>query len=325
MSTVASPGKWIKGLAAEAPVSEAAERVLRVRLKGVEDLLNLAARARDDVEYVHQLRVVTRRSDAALRIFERCLDASELRKARRRLKKVRRAAAAARECDVQRAVIEADRKEAPERLTPAFDMVLAQLHDERCDAQRTIRAAAKRHDGGERLRRGRRKLLGSIRPPPEAPDARLADVAGDTVPELVELVRNAARADLKDVANLHALRIRSKRLRYALEVFAPCFGEGFREVYADVETLQETLGAINDSNDLVERFEAWAGEAVGGAAATGREAVEHYRRRRDHLIESFLESWTAATRARLFGSLERVVSAGAACAAATAVGHEESR
>ncbi len=310
MTTMMPPGKWIEGLSAEAPVSEAARRVLKVRLKGVEDLLPLAAgKAGDDIEYVHQLRVVTRRGDAALRIFERCMDAAQHRKARRRLKKLRRAAAAARECDVQRAVLEADRAEAPDPVARALDLVLAQIQEQRSEAQKGIRTAARRHAAGERLRRTRRKLLGTLQVPCNGPEARLADAAADDVPTLVEAMRRAAAADLNDFANLHTLRIQGKRLRYALEVFAPCFGEGFREAYAEVEALQETLGAINDIHDLVERIEAWAAEAVGDAAAAGREAVDHYRRRRDGLVVSFLESWRARGRARLFAALDRLVPA----------------
>jgi CHAD domain-containing protein len=210
---------------------------------------------------------------------------------------------------VQRAVLEADRAAAPEPVARALDLVLVQIQEHRSEAQKRIRTAARRHTASERLRRNRRKLLETLQPPCTAPEARLADAAADDVPALVEALRRAAAADLNDFATLHAMRIQGKRLRYALEVFAPCFGEGFRDAYAEVEALQEALGAINDCHDLVERIEAWAAEASGDAAAAGREAVEHYRRRRDGLVASFLESWRARGRARLFAALERLVPA----------------
>src|SRR5262249_4315666 len=52
------------------------------------------------IEYVHQLRVGTRRADAALRIFTACLPGEVYRKSRRRLRELRRAAGAARDWDV---------------------------------------------------------------------------------------------------------------------------------------------------------------------------------------------------------------------------------
>jgi len=94
-------GKWISDLKPEAPLAEAARHVLSVRLHVVTDYLPRAALEADrDIEFVHQLRVGTRRADAALRIFEMCLTSKAHRKARRRLKQLRRAAGAARDWDV---------------------------------------------------------------------------------------------------------------------------------------------------------------------------------------------------------------------------------
>src|SRR2546429_359792 len=94
-------GKWIKGLKAQTPLAEAARRVLEVRLGVVRTRLLLAVREPDkDPEHVHQLRVGTRRAGAAVEIFEPCLRGKCYRRARKALKKLRRAAAAARDCDV---------------------------------------------------------------------------------------------------------------------------------------------------------------------------------------------------------------------------------
>src|SRR4051794_33720985 len=94
-------GKWISDLKPQSPLAEAARHVLFVRLQVVKDHLPRATLEADrDIEYVHQLRVGTRRADAALRIFKACLPKKVHRKARRRLRKLRRAAGAARDWDV---------------------------------------------------------------------------------------------------------------------------------------------------------------------------------------------------------------------------------
>src|SRR5690348_13755555 len=94
-------GKWISALKPETPVEAAARHVLFARLEVVKDYLPRAALEADkDIEYVHQLRVGTRRADAALRIFADCLPKKSYRRGRRRLKRIRRAAAAARDWDV---------------------------------------------------------------------------------------------------------------------------------------------------------------------------------------------------------------------------------
>ena len=94
-------GKWIEGLTPEMPVAEAATAVLAARLEVVRHYLPLAAeKPYDDPEYVHQLRVGTRRAGAALRVFADCLPRKHRRMARRRLREIRRAAGDARDWDV---------------------------------------------------------------------------------------------------------------------------------------------------------------------------------------------------------------------------------
>ena len=94
-------GKWIQGLRPDMGLAEAARKVLAVRLRVVREYLPRAMyHAHEDPENVHQLRVGTRRADAALRIFRPCLPGRVYRAARDRLRAVRRAAGAARDWDV---------------------------------------------------------------------------------------------------------------------------------------------------------------------------------------------------------------------------------
>ena len=93
--------KWIQGTSPSAPVSAAAREALRARLKTVAYYLPLAALKSDrDVEYVHQLRVATRRAVALLRIFRGQLSDKHAEWLDRQLKKIRRAAGEARDLDV---------------------------------------------------------------------------------------------------------------------------------------------------------------------------------------------------------------------------------
>src|SRR5438445_799947 len=94
-------GKWIGGLTADMRLTDAAKRILSVRLRAVGEVLPRAVQEADcDPEYVHQLRVATRRADAALRIFSACLPRKTYKAARRRLRGLRQAAGAARDWDV---------------------------------------------------------------------------------------------------------------------------------------------------------------------------------------------------------------------------------
>lgn len=93
--------KWVEGIAPEERVGEVASRTLQGRLGAVLHYLPLAAeKADEDLEHVHQLRVWARRATAALRLYQDLLPRRRLCWMRKQLKRVRRAANGARDCDV---------------------------------------------------------------------------------------------------------------------------------------------------------------------------------------------------------------------------------
>src|SRR5262245_11616364 len=94
-------GKWISGLRPEMTVCEAARLALAARFEVVQQYLPLAAAAAaQDVEFVHHVRVGTRRAGAALSQFALCLPEKRLLSAKKLLRRIRRAAGEARDWDV---------------------------------------------------------------------------------------------------------------------------------------------------------------------------------------------------------------------------------
>jgi CHAD domain-containing protein len=47
-------------------------------------------------------------------------------------------------------------------------------------------------------------------------------------------------------AELHAMRLATKRVRYTLELFRPCYGPGLELRIATLQRLQQVLGEVND-------------------------------------------------------------------------------
>jgi CHAD domain-containing protein len=242
-------GKWLNDLVADTPLPEAARLVLLVRLRVVGDHLPRALHEADgDPEYVHQLRVGTRRADAALRIFCSCLPHKVYKKARRRLRKIRRAAGAARDWDVFLTSLARGRKTEPAKNQPGIDFLLGYAAGQRSAAQADLEAV------GEKLLPGFDRFVSrtvdEVRAPhDQAADATLLDLARPVLTGLLDKLEQAAAGDLADYAQLHRVRIAGKRLRYAMEVFASCFEPSFREaLYPQVEEMQEILGLANDSH-----------------------------------------------------------------------------
>ncbi len=248
-------GKWISDLRPDTPLTEAARQVLFVRLQVVKDSLPRAALESDnDIEYVHQLRVGTRRADAALRIFADCLPKKVHRKARRRLKKLRRAAAAARDWDVFLADLLSREQKADAKHRGGLDFLIGCALGQRAAAHADLEAVYR--EEGPAFETFLVRTIESVRPPhaPSSP-AILVDLARPMLFDRLKELEQAALADLSDYAQLHQVRIAGKRLRYAMEVFADCFDATFRDtLYPRIEQLQEILGRANDSHVAAERL-----------------------------------------------------------------------
>ena len=134
---VMAAGKWIADLSSEASYLDAARHVLTVRLETVRHFLeSIRAQVDQDPEYVHQLRVSTRRAKAALDVFKNCLPKKAGRRIRKSLKEFRCAAGAVRDWDVFLHGLSSHKETKLRRLRPALDLVSGLALSER-DVART--------------------------------------------------------------------------------------------------------------------------------------------------------------------------------------------
>ncbi|MFO0927437.1 MAG: CHAD domain-containing protein [Gemmataceae bacterium] len=246
-------GKWIQGLRPEMEIREAAEIVLRVRFDVVAEQLPLVMQqAHEDPEHVHQLRVATRRADAALRIFHRCLPRKAYRAGRARLRAIRRAAGAARDWDVFLLALRQRNAQAAEAEHVGLDFLIGYSLGQRAAAEAAL--AAIEEDEEQPFPEYVDDLLGELRPPEKRPE-RMGELARDKLATLLTRLETAAGGNLKDYDQLHRVRIVAKRLRYAVEVLADCLPEDFRgRLYPQIEEVQETLGRANDSHVAAQRL-----------------------------------------------------------------------
>lgn len=275
--------KWLSDVAPDEPVAAVAVRAVGARLGAVRRHLRRAARAGDLVD-VHQLRVWSRRADAALSLYAEVFPRRRLRRMRRWLRRIRRAAGQVRDCDVfARWVTD------PDGPWPV------RLRAERRQGMKTIRRLAAKLDDGRRLKRRARALLaraGRNRPWTAEPFGRWAPAG---LRPLVAAFLDNLPGPAADDAALHRLRIQGKRLRYAMELLAGAFPPVFRdELYPQVGALQERLGTVNDLASACMRLDEWL--AGAGSPTT----VSRLRRRRADAEEQLLQAraafhrwWTA--------------------------------
>jgi len=174
-----------------------------------------------DPEYLHQLRVGIRRLRAVLRVF---------RKTTRRAKWL-------------------DRRLRP-LLPPLgeardWDVFVAR-HDEGKGRQRAARVRCRTvlvsREFSDFLIEARRWARQSSR----AGRAPLSAFAAKALDRLHRKVLERARGvDWRNAKRRHDVRIALKRLRYACDFFAPCFGDA-RAYLEKLEKLQDLLGDLND-------------------------------------------------------------------------------
>lgn len=297
--------KWIEDISADDSVWEAAQRSLRARLAAVQHFLPLAAeRPNEDVEYVHELRVFTRRAVAALRLYASVLPKKEAKWFHKTLRKIRRAAGQARDMDVLAQSHHADAEK-------GADAFLVEVRERRQAAQQPIVSIHRKLQRKHRLRRHVEDLLAkSDNPTSGSEHVAFADWAKERLRKTLKRFFKASPSDLRDLDGLHRFRIRGKELRYEMELLALAFPIQFRnEIYPVVEELQERLGQIHDSAVARERFGRWTSETRNETVAIRvhkRLDAEHDRLK--ELTNDFASWWTPDCEARLRAQFDRLLA-----------------
>lgn len=223
-------------------------RILRERLLTL--LEALPAATSGDVMSVHRARVASRRLREVLPVLTEAAGSHTLGRARKDVRRITRALGPIRELDV----------------------ALGHLHEigPRTGVPAPTLALVRRHLEAERL--GRRRAMLDVITPRAATRLRLrlsADgaVAGGEVEGPTEIhsarrraVRRAVRlrteigraGGLYDAERLHAVRVATKKLRYALEVERELARSRAMARINRLKRLQDALGEIHDYEILIE-------------------------------------------------------------------------
>lgn len=250
------------------------------------------ARLGDDPENLHKHRVAARRTRAFLRATRAQFDPAWRRSIVEPLRELGQATGPVRDLDV---VLERIREEVGslgDDDRRGADVLVAQLESARETARRSLLAAL----DGESYR----TLLRRLRFPPRlAADVEavpLGTIARKEIRRLAKAVDHLGKHP--DAAELHAVRIKLKRARYAAELAASKSAERF---LADARRLQELLGEHQDAVVAEEHLRATAvHDSPTAAAFVAGRLAERERRRRERIAE------------RLPSALKRLRKSGAA-------------
>jgi len=219
-----------------------------------------------DREYIHRMRVASRRLRAALPLFGACFSEKQYARWIREITGITRALGEARDIDVQIAFLteylntehgapSPDKNPAiPDQntLEPAIAYLLDDLSDRRIQAQEgvvfALDALEKSRIIPEMETSFTQKNSGPQHTPPLSIARGIPTMAAFRISSrLIAMLSYEPWLHHADaVAEHHAMRIAAKKLRYTMEVYGPVYRNGLKKPHTAAKNLQQILGDLHD-------------------------------------------------------------------------------
>lgn len=240
----------VPGVEAHTPLRDAAPLLLHAK---AERLFALEESVRADAteDAVHDARVASRRFREALRLLSPAYHAGVLRPWRKRGRSITRALGSVRDADVFVSAVSLAGVDLDERGRRAAMFLIGYSLGQR---ERDVVLLQKRL-GAQDLASDRRAFDRAARSVSAGGEASrpLVWFARRAVEGRVDAVRAAQELATggEDASQYHALRIAYKQLRYAVELFAPCYGGSFDEIFAILRASQDALGEMHDAQVFI--------------------------------------------------------------------------
>ena len=235
---------------------DAAARVIPLVLQSrMKQMCALRDRALDwnDPEGVHDMRVASRRLRSALADFKPYLRKGSIPISR--LKAIAKSLGAVRDEDVILAALDELRLKVDEEVSKGIEAIAEEHRRQRRQARSVLERAIKasaiaelRDDFRGRLRTAT-KIPADLAAGEEAHQVLTfgqvgAKVIGDRLKQLSDAGDYVYRP--LQTKRLHELRILAKKLRYAVELFATCWGGEFKKFAEEIARFQTSLGELHD-------------------------------------------------------------------------------
>ena len=277
------------GVSPDSTLGELAYRVLRKEASAMLARVP-GTRLGEDIESLHQMRVATRRMRAGMDMFASVLPVRAGR-LRAELGWLAALLGEVRDLDIQLGRFDDWTEEMPGDHREALDELADLLAGHRVQARRALLEALD-------SRRYERLVSGLVAMLVQGPSSR--STAGrapavTTMPELIEerhrAARKAARRAKRTGAatDYHRLRIRCKRLRYALEFASGLYDGELKGFVRQMTRLQDALGSMQDAAVASSRLQVIAlteeGASLSRAAIFAMGGVAgQYRSEAEHLL-----------------------------------------
>ena len=285
-------------------------------------------RQAEDIEAVHQMRVATRRLRAAFALFADCLPEREARRWQKEIRRITKALGAARDTDVQFEWLKSYLITLTDPVQlPGVNRLLLRLHQQRQRQQADVLKALDRLEAGRTLDDLNEALrLRVVQARLDQIDARSPGVYAAAAEAITRRLEEFLAYDVfvykpAHKAELHAMRIAAKHLRYTLEIFAELYADELKKPIKTVKEIQELLGMLHDCDVWIDFVPAFAAEeqartvAYFGTAAPmprlqpGLAALRADRQQmREKVYRDFVKFWERALADDAWGRLRGAIT-----------------
>ncbi len=241
----------VPGVDAQSVLGAAAPALLLAKAEPLFEL-EMAARGGADMDAVHDMRVASRRLREAMRLLAPLYPQRAFRTWYRRVRRITRALGPVRDSDVfidEFSRLGSDLREGGQLAVAFF---IGFRTGQRVHELDVLNRELSQLDL-EQSRTSFFKFAHSLDASADA-GRPFADFAHAAVAERGAVVFGAQPAALDEasVPEQHALRIDYKRLRYAVEAFAPCYGDDFDDLHKTLTAFQDALGDLHDTHVFLE-------------------------------------------------------------------------
>jgi CHAD domain-containing protein len=301
--------KEIVGIEWDAAAFQAVPLVLGLRF---EEMFRLRKAALDftDPEGVHDMRVASRRVRSALRDFAPHLHKARIVAATKHLREIADKLGVVRDYDVAIIALEKLQKKVKPEISSGLQRIIED-QKAKLDPAREELVQALDYRKLAQLRRSFRHGIETGTRPPIAITHSASGTRVKAVPSYKVHARSTLLKRLQElealspslfephkVEPLHEMRIGAKRLRYAMELYAACWGNQLKLFSRHVAQMQSSLGELHDCDLWIEHFGKRLAR-VRKKAATERATSEDERDAMIWLLSHFSRLRTKHFRAAL--------------------------
>jgi putative phosphoesterase len=289
---------------------------LLARTRELEKQLD-GAKRNEDIEYIHKLRVASRRLRAALGVFKECFPKKQIKAWNKAIKNLTTSCGAARDQDVLIAYLEnysthleppaRDEIDSLIRIQKARRLLMQSEVVKVLDSLEASGILADLSATCRAMRAGWDSETFNPRSISTYENAQIHIFAKlDELLALSRFVHNQSA-----IVKHHELRIAAKRLRYTMEIFSPIYDGGLQDQIALMKKFQDVLGEMHDYHVWSQDLRAQGRGVSADARSSLNKLLAHLGKQRASRYEDFVALWDENKAEGLFTKIRDLTDTGA--------------